>query len=419
MAYRAGSEEFNRSRVNPNPYSEPGYNRDTLDLMRQNQATSLSQLQQQREIQNRQTDMIRADVDSIMNNAERGYERGQRQQDRNVERQRESRRFDTEEAASRDQAALRQQQLAESKQNMENAQKQSQIMYGDRQGGSLAEQQALSQVYSQKLQGQSAALQADAQKRQNAASSRDNLAVIMKDAMSRNDQAALAAAKAQGSSMGLSPTDIQVAEATAKTQLASARETSNLTFDTSVPGQLANDKLVQLRDKIDSLSTLINEGSAYKKAAAGSKEEEAALQKLQMSLSPQDQAQLDSRISVDTSGIRTRSKVVDKLVQKTKGDVQRELRLLEAQAATSGSPRMKEQIEILKQNLAQIDALSGSKVNFMTGQPGSQGGTALINALKGQSNQQPISAPASVQMVNDQLKGQKTKGSPLRRLESR
>ena len=416
MPSRMGSEEFytGGARI---PAAR-NYTPETLELLRNSTANNLAIQRQQGDIQ---ADAARERGQALIGaikEVPKMREQNRENQRKQEENERQNRKLLAEEAIARDQASLRQQQLAESKMNMENAQKQSQIMYGDRPGGSLAEQTAQSQIYSTKLQGQTAALQAEAARKANAESTRNNLAVIMKDPLSRNDMAALEAARAQGLKMGLSPTDIQVAEATAKSQLQSGRETANLTYDTSIPGQLANEKIGELDAKISGLSALINEGQAYKKAPAGSAEEDAALQKIKDVLGPEAD-QLDSRISVDTSGIKTRGQKIDRLVAKVKGDVQREIKVLEARAGGSGSPRVKEQIEILKKNLEDIDRISNAKVNFMTGQKAPQGGTMLTNALRGGGQQQSptMQAPAGVQLVNDQLKGQKVKGSPYRRLE--
>lgn len=90
------------------------YNRDTLDLLRQNQMTSLSQLDRQMELENRRSDALRGDIGEIGKNISSGIEKGQarkaEREKQDYTRKMDERKLASEEAVAKDQAALRQKQ---------------------------------------------------------------------------------------------------------------------------------------------------------------------------------------------------------------------------------------------------------------------------------------------------------------------
>ena len=93
------------------------YNRDALDLIRQNQMTSLSQLDRQMELENRRSDALRGDIGDIGKNISSGIEKGQarkaEREKQDYTRKMDERKLATEEATAKDQAAYRQKQAAQ------------------------------------------------------------------------------------------------------------------------------------------------------------------------------------------------------------------------------------------------------------------------------------------------------------------
>lgn len=93
------------------------YNRDTLDLIRQNQMTSLSQLDRQMELENRRSDALRGDIGEIGKNISSGIEKGQarkaEREKQDYTRKMDERKLASEEAIAKDQAALRQKQASQ------------------------------------------------------------------------------------------------------------------------------------------------------------------------------------------------------------------------------------------------------------------------------------------------------------------
>lgn len=217
-------------------------------------------------------------------------------------------------------------------------------------------------------------------------------ASILKDAIKTGDQKQIDAVKKQLSqTYGLKPHEIQLAETQAKGQIASETATGNMVYETSVPGQLANEAVVTIDNKLKGLGALISQADAYKKATWGSKEADLAQTEIENTLLElgQDPKQVSQGLTADTSGVKTRTDKINSAIAKVKSDVKREIAQLKARAGASASPRIQGEIRNLEQNLAQIDQIAGQqKPNIFTGGKGPGNQTMISGALQPNSQGQ-------------------------------
>lgn len=375
MAYRQGSEEFYRYRPGQ-PGPPVSYNPITLDLLRQNSQTALAQQDRMLDIQNRASDRRLADMDKLGDRFERGIDRREAAKDRDVIREREARRFSTEEAQAREASEQRQLQAKLMNQQMEDSRRESEFRWGSQAGGkSRAEQDYERGITNENLnqqlvRAQIAGLSGD-RKTVQADRNVENLSNLMKGAVAASDQAKLANLRAQGAQMGLSEFDIKRAEQLAAEKVASGGTSKDIAYQGSPEGQLATQRLVEINKVADALVNFNEAAERYRESnLAGTTDYgQIALEDMRNALV--EMGEDPAQINREWYGARQGK--IDELVARIQAKVERKLELAEAGAGSAGpgirgsfqNTRALLQKAGVKQKPATVDLFSGQP-----GQPG-------------------------------------------------
>lgn len=421
---RMGSEEFYSSRIPDQQYSPYQTNRDTLDLIDRHTERKLK-LQKQvgdlyaegiREPAGIWADTIAKAPDSFMKGAEfkqRSEEGHQRL------REGEQRMKETE-----GRMGLQNLQSEEAKFNMERKRKEAefldqpvgpggvtrgqQMMLDEVEGRKLTQEQAR---HGMKSQDRMLGLQEKQFGESQRSANIEKYAGVLKDALKSGDPQAIATVQAHGKRMGLTQMEMQFAEAQAKSGIGGDTMAQNVAFAGTDAGARASEEIGQTNNKINALAQLLSDAREYNAAPAKSQKANVALSKIKQSLSQigEDPDQVNAGllgVSADTSGIKTTTSKVYAAVNRVRGDVKREINLLEGKYGNMGSPAVKQQIATLKQVEAQLDLLAGAKVNIFTGASGAPQQTQLIRAMQGGGGgqfqgmqQQPMQQPAGPQIT--------------------
>lgn len=213
----------------------------------------------------------------------------------------------------------------------------------------------------------------------------DKVSMLLQDAIKRGDQNAILAAQQQGRKLGLTDFDLQVADAAARSGVSSAEAAQNITYDSSVPGQLANEQLVNASTKLQQLPNLSAKMNEYKTAMPGSPEEDSAFQDVKALLTSMgvDTAPLESRIGVSNWQLKSRSGRMDDVKAQVRGAIMRDINTLKATTGGTASPRIRQQIQQLESALQQFNTNESAKTNIFNGAKGPAAPTQILNALSG------------------------------------
>lgn len=408
MASRPGSEEFYRGRPIGPGFRD--YTPETLQLMRNSADRSIGQSAEQGNI----AAMGIRERGQMLNDSIREVPE---LREKNRERERAAKRFSSEEAQNKEASQFRELQSSQIKQQMDAAQKDREFMDSPTpQGKSRREMDYERAIQNDAASRRLTEAQIGAQGTQVADARKDRaigqLSVLMEDAIASGDPVAIAQTRAQGQSMNLTSTDIALAEKTAKKTLASGRASSDVIYAGSTGGQMATEQTMKISQEADALSTLVNEAQNYKRANLGSKEAAEAQRKIGLALERMgsDPGMIDSVVSVDTGGIKTRSQKIDSLVNNAKQGLQEKIMILERSSA-GASPAVQRDIQNLKSKLSaieQIGAQQGQQYNIFSGAQGPAPKTTYMNVISGQGRPAPqnMAPPAAVSNVNGMLSGQ-------------
>lgn len=396
IPYRSGSEEFYRSRPILGATPSSSYNRDTLDLMREQTERNVSQRREIGKIYSDYKKEEDAAMAGALQNGYQGYREGKADKRTEETHAREGRRADTEEANARENMSYNRLQQQEAMQRMEAARKDQEFKYGPTSDGkSRAELEFQNKLDADKL-GRTSTQAQIAANNEAAAASREarqfgtedrrvaQLAKLMTGAISSNNQAALATARAQGAQMGLNPNQIQLAEQDAATAVKQGGFAQDLTFTGSTAGALTSDRLVDIDAKQRAVRQFTDAAQAYKASTINSTEYDNSLKAMKeaLRLAGKDESMIDRIGYIGPRDSRIDSTLVSLTKELTDA-------LADAKTISAGSgPGTQKTLGAYENVISNTGKAGGAGPLDVFGTGRQSGPTMLQNAVRGVPQQQ-------------------------------